>query len=306
MSIEKTSKSAIPDWLLEKNGSDISLNGKKNKSFLTNTFKNISAVFQNEFFCERYAGNGKFLQSIDARVKFLMLLFYMIYSNITRNILTLLFLTVISIMFAKLSGLNLKMFIKRVWMYLPVIVFILSIPAASSLFIKGTPLFYIYQADTSELYFSINGIVAIIKMALRIGVALSFGYLLIATTRWSSLTKSFSVLKIPMLVISIINMTYRYIFVLSNIAMDMIEARFIRTVGTTDNKSNRSFISHSFAYLFVKSSYLSEEIYDAMRCRGFTGKPVALESFKLTSIDLLFIINNIVIVFIMILGERLF
>lgn len=302
----------IPDWLIEKNDFRNIEHTNNKTHFLRRTIKNISSVFQNEFFCERFVNNRKLLQIIDPRVKLFTFLFFMILCSFTGNFLTLIFLSVIAFGFAKMSGLNLRHYAKRVWMYVPLLVLILSIPAATNIFIEGVPLIYIYKSLEfkflifslpHQLYFSLNGILAILKMSLRIGTSISFCYLLIITTRWSHISKAFSALKIPKLFILILSMTYRYIFVLSCIAENMMEARTLRTIGALKNKKNRLFVAHSIAFLFIKSSFLSEEVFDAMRCRGFTGDVVYLDHLKLRNVDYLFIINSIFIFLILILGE---
>jgi len=58
--------------------------------------------------------------------------------------------------------------------------------------------------------------------------------------------------------------------------------------------------------LFLKSHRLSEEVYDAMCCRGFTGKTVSLDQFKIKNTDVLFMISNSIIILLLIAGERLF
>ncbi len=267
------------------------------------TLKSVSEVFQNEFYCEQFIKIKGFLQVVDPRVKFITSLLLMVYSSVTKSVLSLVFLAVIAVMFAKMSGLCLSKYVKRVWLVMPLIILILSIPAATNLFVKGTPILVLIP---HQLYFSVNGLTAILKMALRVGVSISFGYLLIITTKWSSITKSFALLKIPTLIISIFDMTYRYLFVLSYLVKDMMEARFLRTVGDVKNKGNRRYVSHSMAFLFIKSSFLSEEIFDAMRCRGFVGQPVSLKTFKLTSIDALFIINMGLIALVLVVGEIVF
>jgi len=301
--------------MLEKNKCETKYGKSANTGFLLKTLKGISMVIQNEIFSERYVQNRKFLQSIDPRFKLLTLLFFMVVCGLSRSILTLVFLAFIASMYAKMSGLKMQDFLKRVWIILPILALVISLPASTSIFTKGKPLLYIYkELDLSiwfinlpyEVYFSPEGITIILRMALRVGVSLSFGYLLIMTTRWTHLTKSLGVLRIPSLIISILNMTYRYIYVLSRIAFEMIEARFLRTVGRIDNKQNRRFISSRISFLFVKSSFLSDEIYDSMRCRGYTGEPVCIDSFKLGQVDLLWFINNTIISIIILMGEMLF
>lgn len=305
----------IPAWILEKNKFTAVKSKAVSNGFLKNTLLGISKVIQNEIFSERFAKKRGFLQQIDPRIKLLTILFFMVFCGLTRNMLTLIFLAVIAFMYVKLSGLMIKDYFKRVWLILPVIVLIVSIPAATSIFFVSKPLFYLYKdlhlkiwliTLPKEIYFSFDGFLMILKMSLRIGVSFSFGYLLVMTTRWTHLTKSLAVIKIPAMVISILNMTYRYIYVLSKLAFEMMEARFLRTVGKTNNKQNRMFIANRMSFLFVKSSFLSDEIYDAMKCRGYTGEPVCLTVFKLGQADLLWIINNSIIVLILVMGEVFF
>lgn len=302
--------SDIPAWLLEKNlYNDMEASASKTH-FIRKTLKHISEVFENELFCEKFAGKPLFLQSIDPRVKLLTLIFYMVLSSFTSNIVVLLILAVIPLLYAKLSGLELKDYIRRSWLYIPVLVLVFSIPGVTSLFVKGSPIVTVLRPGVmglqSGLYFSMNGIEVALRVALRAGISLSFGFLLLLTTRWSKITSALALMHVPLLFISVLNMAYRYIFVISAMACDMMEARYLRTVGKLDTSDNRRFMGHSVAHMFIKSHYLSEEIYDAMRCRGFTDRPVSSDKFKVKGTDILFIINNVIIVLILIAGEHLF
>jgi energy-coupling factor transporter transmembrane protein EcfT len=101
-------------------------------------------------------------------------------------------------------------------------------------------------------------------------------------------------------------MAYRYLFVLANAAGDLMQARFLRTVGQLETGANRRFMGHSAAHLFLKSHFLSGEIYDAMCCRGFTGKPVSLTKGKVAAKDVFFLVSNVLILLILIVEEILF
>ena len=300
----------IPAWLLEKNEfKDVKTHDSRTH-FIKNTLKHISEVFENEFFCEKYAGKPLFLQSIDPRVKFLTIIFYMVLSNFTQSLVILLILALIPLIYAGLSGLAMRGYIRRVWGYIPVLVLIILLPGASNFFVKGAPLFYLLKPGSmglsSGLYFSSSGIEMALRITLRAGISLSFGFLLLLTTRWSQITGALASMYVPLIFISIINMAYRYIFVMSTQAGDMMEARYLRTVGRLETGDNRRFMGHSIAHLFVKSHFLSEEIYDAMCCRGFAGRPVSIDNFKIKGTDILFIINSAVILLILIAGEHLF
>jgi len=290
-------------------------NSVVNTRFLRNSLLNLSKLICNEVFCERYTERNGLLQGIDPRVKLLTVLFFILLSGLTRSIMTLLFLSCVALMYARLSELRLKDYFKRVWMVYPLIYLIMSVPAAMSIFIPGKPLLYVYHnLDFNfwfiklprEVYFSYEGILAIIKMALRLGVAFSFGYILVLTTSWSCLTRSLTIMRVPLLAVSVLNMTYRYIYVLSKTAIEMFEARILRTVGKITNKENRFFIAGRISFFFIKSYYLSDEVYDAMRCRGYTGEPVCLSSFALRGADYLWMVSNFIIALIIGAGEILF
>lgn len=308
--INTDSKFKIPSWMLEKNEYDEVKPQPAKNHFLQKTLRHVSEVFENEFFCERYANKPMLLQSIDARVKLLIFLCLIVFSGFSSNIVILLALGVIALLYTKTSGLNMKDYVRRVWRYIPVIAFAFAIPGASSLFVQGSPLFYVIKPGVfglqSGLYFSGNGLAMAIRLALRPGISLSFGFLLLLTTRWTKITSALASMRVPLIFISILNMAYRYIFVMSTMASDMMEARTLRTVGKLETAENRRFMSRSFGHLFLKSHYLSEEIYDAMVCRCFTGKPVSIEKSKIKSTDILFMINNAIILLLLIEGEHLF
>lgn len=300
----------IPDWMLETDNIDSRKAGIARTGFLRRTLTGISKVLQNDLLAERFASRQGLLQGIDPRVKLLSILLFMIITGAAKSFATLIVLCIVSVMLVKLSRLGVFSYMKRVWLILPLFLLVLSMPAATNLIIEGRPLMYLYKGLDlkilfarlpQELYLSAEGIRAIVKMSLRIGVSISFGYLLVMTTRWSQLTKALAVLRVPKLAITILDMTYRYVFVLSRVSIEMFEARTLRTVGKIKNKDNRRFVANSIAYLFVKASYMSEEVYDSMLCRGYTGEPVSLTGFRLTRNDYIWIFNVIIIIMILVL-----
>lgn len=303
-------RSDVPSWLLEKNTEDDAKIRFAGTGFITRTLHHFSEVFENEFLCERYASKPMMLQCLDPRVKVIVLFGFMLFSAFAASIVVLLALALIALVYAKLSGLDMKDYCRRVWAYIPLILFIFTLPGASSLFAKGTPLFTVLRpgafGSRTGLYFTAPGIAMAFRLALRSGISLSFAFLLLLTTRWNRITGALARLRMPLLIVSILNMTYRYIFVMADMAGSMMEARFLRTVGKLDASENRRFMSRSVAQVFLKSHFLSEEIYDAMVCRGFTGKPVSMERFKIGGADIVFLIDNFFIFIVLIVGEHLF
>lgn len=300
----------VPSWLIEKGPTENFKIRSAKTSFIAKTLHHFSEVFENEFCCERYASQPMMLQGLDPRVKVIVLFGFMLFSAFISSVAVLLALAVIAIVYAKLSGLDMPDYIRRVWAYIPLIVFVCSLPGASSLFTKGMPLFYVLRPGTfglrTGLYFTASGVAMAARLALRPGISLSFAFLLLLTTRWTCITGALAGMHVSLMIVSILNMAYRYIFIMTAMAGNMLEARFLRTVGRLEASANRRFMSRSVAHLFIRSHFLSEEIYDAMVCRGFTGRPVSMDRFKIGAADVLFLVSNCVIFLVLMAGEYLF
>ncbi len=306
---EREENREIPAWLLEPSGHTAEGQPRGGMHFLRRTLKNISGVMTNELYCEKYAAKDNFLQIVDPRAKLCTFLALMIFSNVAGRLSVLTVLAAIPIVYAKLSGIPVGEFFRRIWLIVPLAVFLISLPGVSSLLIKGQPLFYVIRPDgfgmRDGLYFCGDGLATAFRLALRTGISLSFAFLLFLTTRWANITAGLEAMHLPSLVVSILNMAYRYIFLLTEIAQEMMESRYLRTTGRLSSSDNRRFMAHSAAHLFLKGHQTSEEIYEAMCCRGYTGESVSLSASAFQLKDFIFIVINAAILFLLILGEHL-
>lgn len=297
----KNSTGGLPEWLLRNTEYNSSPKGRT--KFLRKTIGDFSAVLKNEFLSEKYASREGLLQSVDPRVKLIVLIIFAALGSCVSNIAALVILALVALIYAAQSKLNIRDFLRRVWCYLPPLLFIVSLPAATSVVNAGSPLIYIVKSAPfapQGIFFTSGGLIAALRVALRCGVSLGFGYLVFITTRVSDIEKALYALKVPGVIVSVFGMAYRYIFVLTGIAQDMVEARFSRTVGKVGGSSGRRFSSHSAAALFIKSQKMSAEVYDAMSCRCYAGKSVSLSSLKAGPQDFIFAFANAIIILILI------
>ncbi len=298
----------IPEWLLRPSNNVDSVS-KAQLSFLRRTLTQLLSVFSNEIYLNKSIYCSGLLQKIDPRCKIIVLIGFIITTNFCHSWLQLFTLFAISLLYAKLSNLAIKKYLIRTWAYIPFFILICSIPALFNIFNPGIPVLKVLPANINHkifihgLYVSSVGIEVVCKLFLRSGITISFSYLLIMTTSWHHITKSLSSLRLPNSFIVIMDMAYRYIFLLSIIALQLIEARFIRSVGKLDNNENRKFIGHSIAFLFIKASFVAHEVFFAMRLRGFSGKYKSLDIFKITKLDIIFVLNNLIL-FMMLLFFR--
>lgn len=269
--------------------------------FLSKTLLRFSELFENELYNNRYAGMDGLWQAVDARVKIVVSLFFIILANSSRSLAVLVGIGLTAAGYAAASRLKLSDYLRRVWKYLPVIVLVFTLPGASSWMIQGRPVI-----SFGALYFTREGLEMALRAALRTGDSLSFAFLLLAASRWTDLIEGMAGLHIPDAFIAILNMAYRYIFLTASSGTEMMQARYLRTVGKLRSKENRTYIGSAFGQLFVKVRRISEEVYQAMTLRGYRGMFSGKTRRKLRMLDVLFLAVNSVIIMILALGGYIF
>jgi cobalt/nickel transport system permease protein len=299
MTDPQNGKITLPAWMTETNKN---VSGKAKTGFLRRTIQNISQVFKNDLYSETYASKAGLLQAVDPCAKILAFLILMIFSGCTSSITTLIVLTAVPLFYGAASGIPMKDFFRRVWLTIPLIVLLFSLLGTSSLFLGGQPLFYLIPprlfGSCGGMYFTAEGIAAAFRIALRTGISISFAALLLMTTRWQQVIGAFAAMHLSKTAVAVLDMAYRYIFFLSESASEMFEACFLRTIGKISARESRRRTGGSVAILLLKSYAVGDEVYDAMRCRGYNGDFRRLRKSHLCSRDMAFLgINLILLIF---------
>jgi energy-coupling factor transporter transmembrane protein EcfT len=97
--------------------------------------------------------------------------------------------------------------------------------------------------------------------------------------------KALRVLRVPVVVVVILGMAYRYIFLLLESARDMLESRRSRMVGKLKGADHRRLAAASVGVLMSKTMQLSGDVYSAMLARGFHGEVAIFEDFRAATLD---------------------
>lgn len=118
--------------------------------------------------------------------------------------------------------------------------------------------------------------------------------LLAHNTRWSEISKSLKLLFIPDIFIWIMDITIKYIVLLGEYSINLLYALKLRSVGITSNKYNS--LTGIIGSLFIKSYKMSEEMFQAMECRGFVGEYTTKVNFTFRKIDYIYIAINVLLV----------
>jgi cobalt/nickel transport system permease protein len=232
-------------------------------------------ALEHAFYAEELAKKNGVLQELDPRVKIAAILPLIVIAALARRLWVIAVLFAIAVGVARLSNVPLGTLAKRVWLGVLTFTGLISLPA---LFL--TPGQAIYTVPLLGWIVTAQGLRAATYLIMRAETAATFSVLLVLCTPWSNLLKAFRVLRLPIVLVVILGMTYRYIFLLLRNAHDMFTSRKSRMVGRLDGREQRRAATASAGVLISKTLQLSGDVYSAMRSRGFQGEVYVLDEFR--------------------------
>jgi cobalt ECF transporter T component CbiQ len=226
------------------------------------------------------AQNGGFLQKLDPRVKIVGLLALIIAATTARNFFAILFIFIVAILLAVSSRVPIKTLATRAWLSAFVFTGLIAFPV---IFI--TPGDALWRISFLNLTITKQGLTSAFYLISRVETTVTLSLLLVLCTLWTHVLKALRVLRVPVVFVVILGMTYRYIFVMLDTARNMFEARQSRLVGAPGGKESRRIAASSVGVLLTKSFYLNAEVYLAMQSRGFRGEVYTLDEFEMRPKD---------------------
>lgn len=253
------------------------------EGFLSKSVNNFTHILESMILTEDLCCSPGLLQTLDPRIKIVTLTGFLVIVALAKNIWILVIILALVLALSFLSKIPLNFFLKRVLLFIPIFTAFIAIPA---LFITpGQPLVKL----GGTVIITEQGAHTAGLLILRVLDSLSFGVLLILTTSWTRLLASLRWLRIPSLLVSILSMTYRYLFVLLRTVNSMFLARRSRTIGSFSPAENRRWLARSLAGTLSRSQHLSEDVYLAMLSRGYQGEVRVLSDFRLRIRDFFWI-----------------
>jgi cobalt/nickel transport system permease protein len=259
----------------------LGLRGRRRRaSFVERTVASLAGAIERALYAEELARADGVLQRLDPRVKLVGLLALVVAAALARNILVILGLFGVAIMLALLSRVPIRTLATRVWISALLFTGTIALPA---IFI--TPGRIVYRLPLLGWPVTAQGIGAATYLITRVETAATLALLLILCTPWAHVLKALRVLRVPVVFVVILGMTYRYIFLMLQTAQDMFESRQSRMVGTLEGADARRLAGASVGVLLSKSVQLSTDVYMAMLSRGFRGEVYTLDDFQMQPRD---------------------
>ncbi len=286
--------------------------GRSKEDYVGRTLASLGSKTRKAMAAERSASQPGWLQGIDARAKVLAALSLIIVASLVRAHWTLVVLYLVTVVVAVTSRVALGSTLRRVWFVVPVFSGLVLLPAILNIVTPGVPLVVLWTlppgahigpwALPPAITITQQGVGGATLALLRILVSVGVTTTLVATTRWQALLESLRTLKVPAAFVMIIEMAYRYFFVLAGIARDDFLARRSRTIVPGTAEEGRRFVAGRATGLFRRSLSMSERVNAAMLSRGWTGSPRVLGTGPMQPGDVAFLSGTVALALVMLVA----
>lgn len=253
---------------------------KRRTTFIERTVHSLADAVEQTLFAEEIANTQGLLQRLDPRVKVIGLLLLVVATAMSHSLLVIAALFALALSLALLSQVPIRHLASRVWL---AVLFFTGAIALPAIFV--TPGDLLYRLPILHWPITAQGLKASLYLLSRVETATTFSVLLVLCTPWMQVLKALRVLRVPVIAVVILGITYRYIFVLLQIAADMFESRQSRMVGKLPGSDQRRLAAASVGVLLGKSIQLSNDVYLAMLSRGFRGEVYTLDDFHAQRYD---------------------
>lgn len=264
----------MPDWLL-KGDNYIPIKEKNafiNKSILS--ILNILTKFRLQ------TENRKSRFEINAAIKLLSALIIITFVSLSRSFSFVIMIDVLLLLIVSLLQIDQIKYIIKTGIAVSIFTFIILIP--------------------SILMGNINNSILII---FKVIATITSVNITSCTTKWNDTIAALKIFFIPDIFIFVLDITIKYIVIFGEFSLNMLYSLKLRSVGKNTDKKNS--LSGIIGTMFLKSREMSEEMYEAMECRGFTGQYIVKRKFKILNNDILCVTFIVILTFAYFYFDRL-
>ena len=254
--------------------------GRIGTSFVTKGMETISDLLRTGFIQWETASKRGFFQGLDARVKVLFLIAFIIIVSLKKTILSETAIALFLLGLAMASRLDLMKHYRKILLLTFVFGFLLAWPSAFNVFTPGElilPLFHFEKGYTwgplaipREIGITDDGLRRVVMLSLRVLNSLSISLLVLATTPFMEFIRALKVFRVPDVFLMTITLSYKYIFIFAQTVYDLHLAKKSRMTGVESDRAARQWVSGRMAFLFRKSQQQCEEVFKAMTARGLS------------------------------------
>lgn len=158
---------------------------------------------------------------------------------------------------------------------------------------------------------SVEGAIRFVSILIKSWISVQAAILLVAITPFPDLLWALRALHVPSTLVAIVSFAYRYLFVLSDEALRLMQARAARSAVVDGRRSGGSLLwrgkvtGRMVGGLMLRSMERSERIYNAMLARGYQGQMRVLTRPHMRRQDYLALLLSISFFMIIVLLSRI-
>lgn len=289
-------KSELPAFLSERPSSALVKDtGRVRAPFLEKGLRGLARVLDTGYRQWEAASRDGLFQRLDARVKVLFLVLFVIIISLKREVYPELAICGMAFALAALSRLDLFRFLRRVLALGFMLGFLVALPSALNVITEGEvvlPLFRLSGPHDFWVYhvpatvgFTREGLWGVALLTARVVSSLSVSFLVLYTTPLPEIIRALKVLRVPDALLMVISLASKYIFTFTQVIAEMHLAKKARLSGGVSGAQARGWAAGRMALIFGKTRVQCEELFRAMTARGFAGEIRMAHGGKLKALD---------------------
>lgn len=227
--------------------------------------ESITGALRTVFTAEQVASSDGFLQRRDPRVCLCSIAGLALAVMITRTLAVTLCFGVVMILLARLSAVPLRQLLARSAV-VPLVSAVIVLPHA--VLLSGDTLVQAFGLSVTDV-----GVAYVVLFTLRVGVGVALLSLIVMTTSFSAVVAAMRELRVPVALVWVIAVTYRYLFLFFDELQRLVLARNSRTTGQSSLRGGWRDARRLAGTFLFRTLDRGERVGRGMRARGGARPP---------------------------------
>jgi cobalt/nickel transport system permease protein len=287
----------IPNYLVQTSDDphELKTARKESLSFLEKTLLSSASAIKSIYLQAENATKKNLIYTIHPHIKLFSLIYLAVMISIAGNLRAQLLAASLIFILYCFARLKITQVYRKIFMLAFLFGFIVVFPASLNVITPGKiilnlitfnqPLhFWIYHIP-QHVGFTLEGFQVVSLVFLRVLNSISIAMLIIYTTSFPSLIKSFKIIGVPEPFLMIISLAYKFIFILSRTIEETYFALKSKLLGNIRSSNIRKLVGGRIFFVFKKSMVIYENTFYAMVSRGYQGKVNLYSQKQITGKD---------------------
>lgn len=225
----------------------------------------VTTFLRDFFVAERTARGDGFLQAREPRTKLVAVVGLLVGAMLTRSVLVLAGILLLTAILAQRSAVPFGRLLKR---SAPIPLVSMLIVAPQAVLFPGDPLFGAFGLTVTS-----QGVAYVGLFTLRVAAGVSLLSVLVLTTPFAAIVATMRQLRVPVALVWVMAVTYRYLFLFFDELRRLVLARNSRTTGADSLRGEWNDARRLSGTFLLRALDRGERVGRGMRARGGASEP---------------------------------